>query len=108
MTALVVVAIVLGCIAAYLLAGWRIAMKHLPQSRAQAIQAWSSEQNRRESVRARTACILFFWPFIMTVRAACGRLDEAIDSRDPVALAAKVAEKDRYIAQLEREAGIRR
>jgi hypothetical protein len=104
---LVIAAIVLVSVAVYLLWGWHLAMTQLPVSRAIAFAEWSSERSRRSSLRQQTACIALFWPLMMPFRVARTRLDEAIDGRDPVALAAKVAERDRYIAQLEREAGIR-
>jgi hypothetical protein len=102
-----VLAAVLAVAAAYLFAGWRIAMSQLPRAWETARQTWYAEDNIRSSVREQTWCMAFFWPLIMPSRVLSRRMDARIDRGDPVALARKVADRDRRIAQLERELGIK-
>jgi hypothetical protein len=90
---------------AYLFVGWRIAMNQLPAAWTRARKEWHAEDMRRGSVRGQTTAVLFFWPLVLTARAIRGHLDQVIDARDPVALAAKITERDRRIAQLERDLG---
>jgi hypothetical protein len=108
---------------AYLFIGWRLAIRRLPalweEARRTEIDAYpnilaacpyrapSMLAAARSQVRDRTMGLIFFWPLIFTARAVRGRLDQAIDAGDSVGLAAKVAARDRRIAQLERDLGIK-
>lgn len=107
MSALIIAAIAVASIAAYLFTGYRIAIRQLPQAWAIARQVWSGDGTyTRGSVRQQTGCMIFFWPLILLGRRVRLRMDVLIDTGDPVALARKVAERDKRIAQLERELGI--
>jgi hypothetical protein len=97
----------------YLFIGWRIATIQLPVTWAKA-RYWDAGGDLHVAVRWRTAAIVLFWlPFLIgrVIRALAGRVlgrvDQVLDAGDPVALAAKVAERDRHIAQLERDLGIK-
>jgi hypothetical protein len=100
-------AIVLAAIAAYLTAGAAIARRHLPRAWAKARDFWCESGNIRGSVKAQTIAMFLLWPVMLAGLAVTGRLDHVIDAADPVMLARKIGERDRRIAQLEREAGIR-
>lgn len=108
MTGWLVAAIVLASIAAYLAMGWWLAMRDLPQAQIRARRHWHYNDTIRSSVKEQTVSMCLVWPVLSPLRAFSCRLDEAIDARDPDLLAAKVAERDQRIAQLERELGMRR
>ena len=91
----------------YLVVGWQIAVHEIPVAWTRAREEWYSEDLQRESVCWQTIRVFFLWPVIFTVRRIRRRFDQAIDAGDPVALAAKVAERDQRIAQLERDLGIK-
>jgi hypothetical protein len=107
----------------YLVIGWQIAMHELPalweEARRTEIDAypnllaacpWRAPgmlAAARSQVRDRTMGLIFFWPVIFAARAVQGRFDQAIDAGDSVGLAAKVAERDQRIAQLEHDLGIK-
>jgi hypothetical protein len=101
MDALAVLLITLSVIAAYLAAGWRIAMRSLPRAWSNARDEWGScEDFIRTSVKGQTICMFLFWPVYLSVRAVSDRLGGVIDAGDPERLKARIAE-------LERELGIR-
>ena len=100
------IAIIAVC--AYLIAGWRIAIRQLPRAWASAREAWSYDDTQLGSVKGQTLGMFLFWPVYLTVRRISDRLGDVAGKGDPVALARKVAERDERIAQLERELGIPR
>ena len=91
----------------YLVIGWQLAVHELPAVWAWAREEWYSEDLQRENVCKQTIRIFFFWPVIFASGAIRSRFDQFIDAGDPVGLAAKVADRDRRIAQLEHDLGIR-
>jgi hypothetical protein len=97
MDALVILLIVLSGLAAYLAAGWRIAVRCLPRAWANARNTWCVEDSIRGSVKGQTFCMFLFWPVYLSVRAASDRLGRVIDAGDPERLKARIAELDREL-----------
>ncbi len=97
---------VAGVLAAYLIAGWRIAVRNLPRAWAAAARQWSVEDTIRGSVKGQTIFMTLAWPAYLTCLAISRRLDAAIDAGDPEALREKIAERDARIRELERELGM--
>jgi hypothetical protein len=98
--------IIFGSVAAYLVAGWRIAIRNLPRAWAAARRFWKMDDSIRGSVKAQTVVMILFWPVYLPALAIGRRLDSAVDAGDPQALREKLAERDARIAQLERELGL--
>lgn len=107
MSTLIVIAAVLAGLAAYLAAGWHIARKRLPRAWAKARENWHFDNSIRSSVRWQTIGTCLVWPAVLLWCAIAARMDQVIDAGDPVELERKIRDRDRRIAQLEREAGIR-
>jgi hypothetical protein len=105
LASMTIAGIVIVAVGAYLLAGWRIAVSQLPRAWAVARRDWPEARSQRGSVKAMTFFMFLGWPYYLAYLRISARLGEVADAGDPVALAAKVAERDRRIAQLERELG---
>lgn len=91
----------------YLLAGTLAATRNLPRAWAEARNQWCSDEMVRTSVKARTVCMLLFWPFYIPARIVGVFFGHVIDSGDPEVIAAKVRKQQQRIAQLERDLGLR-
>lgn len=99
--------IALAAVIAYLLTGWRLAVRDIPQAWVRARRDWLEETNQRGSVKIQTAGMFLFWPALTVARMMSDRLGRVVDAGDPKRLAAQIAERDRRIAELESELGIR-
>ena len=106
MIAAAMLAAVLAALLAWLAAGMAIARRRMPVIWRKARAAWHFEDSIRGSVRGQVACTVIAWPVVLLTAVLTTRIDRLADQGDPVTLARQVAERDRRIAQLERELGI--
>jgi hypothetical protein len=101
--------IALAAVAAYLTAGWRIAVRMLPRAWAVARRNWPFREDPagvvRTNVKAMTFGMAVGWPVYLTVIAVSRRLGAVVDGGDPKALAARIAELETLNEELRRQAG---
>lgn len=98
--------IAFAALLAWLAAGRAIALRRMPAIWRKARAAWHFEDSIRGSVRGQVVCTVIAWPLVLLTAAVTVRIDRMADQGDPVELRRKVAERDRRIAQLERDLGI--
>jgi len=106
-SALAIALAALAATAAYLTAGWRIAVRMLPRAWAvaRAEWPWRDQSPVQGTVKAMTFGMIVGWPVYLTVIAASRRLDAVVDGGDPKALAARIAELEALNEELRRQAG---
>lgn len=107
MTATLITLGILAFAAAYLVIGWTLAMRDMPNAWSRARREWAIEEHVRDSVRAQTLLLVFGWPVLFPLGEFLSRLDSAMTERDPRVLKRRLDERDRRIAELERELEIR-
>jgi hypothetical protein len=105
--------IIAACVVAYLVAyfwvGWALARRDLPNAWQRARKEYAGlEYSTRSSVMEQTVAMALFWPLAIPIRRAHGFVTNAVEQGDPKVQAAKIAEQQAYIRQLERELGIGR
>ncbi len=100
--------IFLATVVAYFACGVYWAKRDLPRAVERAREDWHYENSIRESVRIQTACMILFWPAVFMVRAFSSAVDAAASRVDPEKLKQEIAERDKKIAEMERELGIGR
>jgi len=103
---LLILAAVLAALA-YLATGWHLARKRLPQAWANARDRWTIPEYARSSVRWQTAWMILFWLVLLPCRSLMAHADQVLAAGDPQELERGIRERDRRIAELERETGIR-
>ena len=108
MTALIVVGIVIASLAIYLGIGWGLAKRDLANAWRRARRDWHFEGTVRDSVKTQTVAFTLLWPFVAPVRVFSTRLESVVTRGDPAELRRQLAERERYITNLERELGIGR
>jgi hypothetical protein len=91
--------IVLASIVAYFVVGYLLAVRDMPDLWARARKSWSTEDTQRSSVHMASAMTFLFWPF----RWPFVLLFNTADRVDPQRLQEEVEERDRKIADLERQ-----
>lgn len=97
----------LASIVFYFLAGWLAAVRNLPRAWAESRKQWKLEDLARDSVKARTASMVMFWPFYLPGRAIGVFFGHVIDAGDPEVIARKSKDQQVRIAQLEKDLGLR-
>lgn len=108
MTALIIVGIVVASLVAYLGVGWALAKRDLVNAWARARRDWYSKNSIRASVKTQTVAFTLLWPFVAPIRAFSTRLESVVTRGDPAELRRQLADRERHIANLERELGIGR
>lgn len=116
MGALTIVAIVLSSVLLYLMIGWKLAKRDLPNAWVRARKRWN-EYMARDSVKWQTAAMVMGWPILGLIRYLIKIFSEAITEYDPQEAERKAKEREREqqeaieegkatIARLERELGV--
>ena len=93
-------------VAAYVAAGWRLAVVQIPRMSEEARRDWSIPKSARSALRWRVAGWVLAWPIALAVSAFTGALDGAIAARDPQVIAERELRLKARIAELERELGM--
>jgi hypothetical protein len=93
-------------LAIYHTLGWHLARRDLPNAWRRARTDWHSGEVIKESVRAQTMCMILLWPVLAPARSLWGRFAQTVDATDPRERERKLAEREKRIAQLERQLGI--
>lgn len=106
MTIASVIVLAVTALLAYLITGWRRAVRRLPLTWAQARKTWNAEDNQISDVKLITGCCVFFWPFILLHDIISPRMTAAVLHGDPVQYEKEIARRDARIAQLEKDNGI--
>lgn len=107
MTGLILAIIIpIVAVSAYLLLGWRLALRALPRAWEKARRAWHYDDFALGSVKAQTLTMVLAWPVLLPVRAISDTMDRVVDEADPKVLARKLREREARIRELERELGI--
>jgi hypothetical protein len=108
MTVASILIVALVCVVVHLVVGVRVAAGKSPAMWAAARERWTINEYVRSSVRARTLAMVLLWPALLPLGWLSGQLDQFADQGDPRLIREQVRQRDRRIAELERELGIGR
>lgn len=98
MTVVIIVGASVLALAAYLLIGWRVAVRDIPNAWTRARRSWYGT-TARQSVQAQTFALILFWPVLGPVRW----MEHTIDENDPKAVQERLTAQERRTAELEAE-----
>lgn len=98
--------IVLLSLAAYFAVGVLLAVRDIPNAWDRARRGWQFHETQRSSARMQTFCTALAWPVLVPLRYVTTRLGQIVDERDPETLRAQLNDRERVIADLERELGV--
>lgn len=116
---MIVLATAMAIPIAYLLIGWRIAVKDMPRAWEATWQEHPDKPDdsdwyrrlqakyRQRDVRENTWTLILWWLYVTPYRRLQGAVDRAAAAQDPREAARRIAEQADYIHKLEAELGIK-